>query len=84
MFYWFDDLFNDWGFFNNTWSWDSVFVGSQNWGSEWGSGEWSSGEWGSSVAISWSGQSVSKTGSWVESSVSSRGGGNSGGDSELK
>ena len=83
MFYWFDDLFDDWGFFNNTWSWDSVFV--DEWGSyNWGSGEWSSGEWGSSV--SWSGQtvSVSKTGSWVESSVSSGGGGNSGGDSELK
>ena len=81
MFYWFDDLFDDWGFFNNTWSWDSVFVGSQNWGSDWGSGEWSSGEWGSSV--SWSGQTVSVA-SWVESSVSSRGGGNSGCDSELK
>ena len=79
MFYWFDDLFDDWGFFNNTWSWDSVFVGEY-----WGSGEWSSGKWGSSV--SWGGQTVSvaKTSSWVESSVSSRGGGNSGGDSELK
>ena len=99
LFYWFDDLFDDWGFFNNTWSWDSVSVG--NWGSDdWGGDGWGSGEWGSSVSsgVSWGSKAVSvssyssKT-SWVESTVSSvsswvesfsGGGGDASGESELK
>jgi len=62
LFYWFDDLFDDWGFFNNTWSWDSVSSwswGNDGWGSDgWGSSEWSSGDWGSGVS------SVSMSQSW--------------------
>jgi hypothetical protein len=49
LFYGFDDLFNNWCFFEDTGSWDGITVG--NWGSDnWGGGgyDWgSSSNWGS-------------------------------------
>ena len=66
LFYWFDDLFDDWGFFNNTWSWDGITGwswgndswGSDSWGSIGGGSNWGSGDWGSGIS------SVSMSQSW--------------------
>jgi hypothetical protein len=81
LFYGFDDLFDDWGFFNNTWSWDGITGwgwgndgwGSDGWGSigggsNWGSGVSGSQSWGSSVSVSSISSSKS---SWVETTITS-------------